>query len=303
MEKAMEDSRGRFPNFLCIGAPRSGTTWLYQNLKKHPQAFVPENKEVSFFLPSSYRSNYYMGIAWYKSLFSFPNDGQIKAWGELTPRYYFNEGTPELIASLIPDIKLIFLLRHPVEMLYSLYMYHLKMYSYSIDFNRYKFHDYLDHHLVEPLGFYAKYLKNYYSFFPKDAILVSFYEDLKSDPVGDFKTISSFLAIDSSNVPQAVKEQVNTAIIPKNYGLHLLFSYLPRSFPFRKIINFESKYNQIGYKERKSSDNYITPELFTRLIKAFASDIHELETLLFHDLSHWFDYESLDTSMQRPTST
>jgi hypothetical protein len=294
----MNEAKGRLPKFLCIGVPRSGTTWLYQNLKAHPEAFVPENKEVTFFVPLSYRSNYHKGIEWYKSQFVFHNDGLIKTWGELSPRYYFSEGTPELIASIVPDIKIIYLLRHPVEVLYSLYMYHVKMYFYAIDANRYKFHDYLDHHLVEPLGYFAKYLKLYYQYFPREAILVRFYEDLRGNSSQNFKAIASFLNIDPSFVVPTVKDRVNTAVVPKYYTLSLLTSYLPNRLPLRNVmLRIEKKYNRIEYRSKKNND-YITPELFSHLISIYRRDIIELETMLNIDLSKWLNYESLDSSMR-----
>src|SRR5437899_6907483 len=109
-------TQGRLPNFLCIGAPRSGTTWLYECLKAHPEAFVPPIKEVSFFIHDEYRTTWENGLDWYRALFAF-KDNRIKAWGELSPRYYFLERTPALIHHHIPDVKIVFLLRHPVEVL------------------------------------------------------------------------------------------------------------------------------------------------------------------------------------------
>jgi len=295
----MNETQGRLPNFLCIGAPRSGTTWLYQNLKAHPEVFVPKDKEVTFFVPFGYRSNYYRGIKWYKSQFNFNTECPIKAWGELSPRYYFSEGTPELIASMIPDVKLIFLLRNPIEMLYSLYMYHVKLYLFTIDANRYRFHDYLDHHLVEPLGYFAKYLKLYYQYFPREAILVRFYENLRENPSENFKAISSFLKIDSSFDIPTVKDRVNTAVIPKHYTLSLISSYLPLGLPFRNLLSrIEKKYNRTEYRGKRNN-GYVARETFFRLVKVYQQDVHELEDMLNVDLSQWLDYEFLDSSMRQ----
>lgn len=68
------------PNFLIIGAPRSGTTWIQENIKHHPEIFMPEQKEIHFF-----DRNYAMGIEYYEKYFS-AYDGQ-KAIGEATPDY------------------------------------------------------------------------------------------------------------------------------------------------------------------------------------------------------------------------
>ncbi|MEW6404750.1 MAG: sulfotransferase domain-containing protein [Chloroflexota bacterium] len=293
------EERGRLPNFLCIGAPRSGTTWLYQSLRAHPEAFVPKDKEITFFVPFSYRSSYWNGIEWYKSHFDFENDGSIKVWGELSPRYYFSEGTPELIKKTIPDVKLVFLLRNPAEMLYSVYMYHVKMYLYTIDANRYMFHDFLDHHAVEPLGFFAKHLKSYYQYFARDAILVRFYEDLKRNPPENFKAIATFLNIDPSFDIPHLEERVNTAVIPRHYTFSLISSYLPKWLPFRAFLSqLEKRYNRTEYRGKRNN-GYITPEIFSRLMRAYQKDIHELEETLNVDLSQWLVYEALEPSTRQ----
>ena len=283
---------GRLPNFLCIGAPRSGTTWLYQCLLEHPEAFVPAQKEISFFIQSGIRSTLDEGLAWYRSLFDFPNDGRIKAWGELSPRYYFYEDTPELIKETIPDVRIIYLLRHPIEMLYSLYMYHVKMYSLCIDARQYGFSDYLNHHLVEPLGFFAKYLKNYYEHFPKERVMVRFYEDLKKDPAQNFSVICSFLGIDNTFKPVIAKESVNTAIIPKSFTLCLLLRSLSARIRWDGWSRLDQKYNRIRYKDWKDL-HHLAPEMFGRVMRVYEADIHELQEMLNVDLTHWFNYEAL----------
>ncbi len=288
--------KGRLPNFLCIGAPRSGTTWLYHSLLQHPEAFVPAQKEVCFFIKSGFRSSWDKGLAWYRSLFAFPDNEHIKAWGELSPRYYFYEDTPELIKETIPDVKIIYLLRHPVEMLYSLYMYHVKMYPNCIDARNYRLFDYLDHHLVEPLGFFAKHLKRYYEHFPKERVMVRFYEDLKKDPAQNLSVICSFLRIDNTFKPMITEESANTAIIPKRFHLRVMLRYLSAKTRWKGFARIDQKYNCIRYNEWKDRQ-HLTPEMFGRLMRVYEADIFELQEMLNVDLTHWFEYETVDPAL------
>src|SRR5690606_11946368 len=68
-----------FPDFICIGAQKSGTTWLYENLKLHPDIFMPDKKELHYF-----NLNYHTSLAYYNSYFE-KDSNRIK--GEITPAY------------------------------------------------------------------------------------------------------------------------------------------------------------------------------------------------------------------------
>lgn len=102
-----------FPDFLVIGPPKTGTTWLSRQLSRHPGIFVPAMKEVKYF--NSYRNSENLG--WYLSVFKEAS-GRLK--GDVTPNYALLPGsTIDLIHGLRPEIKLIFLMRDPVERAWS----------------------------------------------------------------------------------------------------------------------------------------------------------------------------------------
>ena len=96
------------PTFLGIGAPKAGTTWLYNLLVEHPQVYVSQRlKEVSYF-----NRNYDRGQAWYESF--FPGESEASAYcalGEVTPSYLHCEQCPERINMLLDNPKLIAILR------------------------------------------------------------------------------------------------------------------------------------------------------------------------------------------------
>ena len=289
--------KGLLPNFICIGVPRSGTTWLYKCLNQHPESFVPERKEVCFFMEDSYRSELHRGIDWYKSHFVFEKNSQIKVWGEFSPRYYFLEKTPKLIFDTIPEAKIIYMLRHPVEMLHSMATFHINMYPNVIDGYKYIFEDYLHHHLVEPLGYYSKYYDRYNQYFNKENIYVSFQEDMNKDSMNAFKRICNFLGIDDKIDLSFSKKKVNEAIIPKFYWLSGILNHLS-SVSYRFVI-LDKKINRKKLKNSKlHNKNKVTEEQFTKLMKVYKDDISKLEKNTNRDLSHWFNFETLNPNIR-----
>ena len=107
------------PNFMCLGAAKSGKTTLYDILKQHPDIYLPSFKEPHFF---DIHDNYNNGIDWYmKNYYSKSN---FKAIGDFTPSYFFEKEAPKRIYdALSKDIKFIVILRHPVDRAYSHYLH------------------------------------------------------------------------------------------------------------------------------------------------------------------------------------
>ena len=109
------------PNFLIIGAAKCGTTSLYYQLKQHPQVFMPDTKEPTFFSERE-RGQWKRGLEWYESLFAARNN-EI-ALGEASTSYSkasAYEDAPRLIAATIPEVRLIYLIRDPIAQILSNY--------------------------------------------------------------------------------------------------------------------------------------------------------------------------------------
>lgn len=113
---------GVLPNCLIVGAQKAGTTSLYEHLIRHPNVWPPDARELNFF------NDYWtQGETWYRA--RFPNQ-LIQFWSinlaqqpfvtlESTPEYFLDNNVPIRVAKLIPDCKLIFLLRNPIDRAYS----------------------------------------------------------------------------------------------------------------------------------------------------------------------------------------
>ena len=99
---------GRLPQFLGIGVQKGGTTTLQRLLEQHPQVYLPPRKELHYF-----SLNFSKGEAWYRQQFAEAQPDQ--SCGEITPYYVFHPQAPARIQALLPQARLILLLRDPVE--------------------------------------------------------------------------------------------------------------------------------------------------------------------------------------------
>ena len=107
---------GRLPDFLGLGVQKGGTTSLHCLLEQHPEVFLPPVKEVHFF-----SLNFAAGEAWYRSQFAGARPCQ--RCGEITPYYLFHPQVTARVQALLPQAKLIVLLRDPVERALSQYFH------------------------------------------------------------------------------------------------------------------------------------------------------------------------------------
>lgn len=190
------------PNFLVIGARKGGTTSLSRYLRGHPQVFIPPVTEPLFF-----SSNWDRGRAWYESLFD--EAGQARAVGEKSTEYTahptFSE-VPKRIAKLLPEVRLIYLVRHPIERMLSEYHYYVKrgmLRDHSAE-HALLHDDYLY------LSSYAMQIDQYLEYFPRDQLLIAKSEDLKSDRIQTLTRVYEFLGVDARVLPRHVDREHNT---------------------------------------------------------------------------------------------
>ena len=113
-----EQSTGALPDFVIIGALKCGTTSLYSLLNQHPHVERAVDKELHYF-----NRNLEKGIEWYRSQFPLPRwkEERRSISGEATPEYLFHRSVPERMAKVLPQARLIVLLRNPVDRAYSHY--------------------------------------------------------------------------------------------------------------------------------------------------------------------------------------
>ncbi len=116
---------GRKPDFFIVGAPKCGTTALHSALSRHPQVFLPKNKEPHFF-----GEDLEIGDGWCirnesRYLELFDECGDAERVGEASPWYLFSKTAAEEIRAFQPEAKILILLRDPVDLIHSVHLQHL----------------------------------------------------------------------------------------------------------------------------------------------------------------------------------
>ena len=187
---------GQLPNFLVIGAMKAGTTSLYHYLRGHPRIFMPPVKELDYFAREPGSGH---GIDWYRRQFAPAPAGSI-AIGEASTLYTKHPrfpGVPERIAAQIPDARLIYLVRDPIERIRSHYQHQVALGAERAPLAEAVFRDpiYLD------TSRYAMQIDRYLEVFSPEQLLVVISERLRGDREVAVREIFAFLGLDSSPLP------------------------------------------------------------------------------------------------------
>ncbi|ESA32695.1 sulfotransferase [Leptolyngbya sp. Heron Island J] len=204
------------PSFIIVGAQKSGTTSLYDYLTEHPQLWPAYIKEVHFFdgglSPKS--NNFQKGEGWYRA--NFPLKSHIKT-GEQTfeasPLYMFNPLVAQRIFNLIPQAKIIAILRNPTERAISHYFHERRYGRETLDIaeaiateekrlapmwaNQDYKNEIFIHLSYKSRGHYAEQLKRFLDYFPRENLLVLNAENLFQDPASVLQKVCQFIDIDS----------------------------------------------------------------------------------------------------------
>jgi len=205
------------PDFIIIGAQKSGTTSLYDLVSKHPGVIPPRHKELHYFSTSKYG----WGTRWYR--LNFPTKlekGILKKklhhqviTGEATPNYILHPNTKKRIKNLIPKAKIIVILRNPVDRAYSHYNHNVRRKLENLSFEEAiqekrfegeedkiyddKFYEASNYNMYSYLlrGRYAEQLEDWFKIFKKDQILVVSFEEFIKIPNKVLNEIFEFLEL------------------------------------------------------------------------------------------------------------
>ncbi len=291
------------PNFLILGAPRAGTTTLYEGLSQHPEVYMSPRKEPWF---SELTGQYgpWRGprdgqpvASWaeYEELFA-DADG-AKAVGEASTLYLAAPEAPRRIKESLPDARLICILRHPVDRAYSNFLEHIQEgRETELDFRRaIEAEDERLRSRWAPswaytgLGYYGEQITRYFAEFSRDQVLVLLYEDLAKDRVGVYTSIFTFLGVHPGIIPVLPPRINENSGIPKNQFVHVLLTH-PN--PVRRALR-----SVLTERQRKAVRSWLLhhtlqrphldPELRMTLTTRFRDDILRTQDLIGRDLSGW----------------
>lgn len=229
------------PDFLIIGAQKAGTTWLRAGLRRHPKVFMPD-REVHFFNKDA---NYERGPRWYAR--QFRGAGATDRVGEKTPNYLWTNvpdtgsDTPPhtRIASTLPNIRLIALLRDPVDRAISAYNHHLcrGRFPPHVSMEHILFGDHQSlgrRHGLLTMGHYDEHLRDYLEVFNRDQLLVLIFEEhVVEAPAEGLERACRFLDLDPTEIPDETQSarHVHSFTKPRAYLNYWLQAPLPLTRP------------------------------------------------------------------------
>jgi len=298
------------PNFLIIGAAKSGTSSLYMYLKQHPDIFMSPVKEPHYFSFDS-KSKLTQGpgdpipeaitdFEDYQRLFDGVQDES--AIGEASTSYLYRPEAPGRIHELIPDAKLIAILRNPADRAFSAYMHVVRdqretARNFADALNKEperkaKNWDPIWHYTS--VGYYYEQLSCYYQRFDRAQIKVFLYERLIEDQQAMLEEIYQFLAVDPSFTPDSTVK-FNVSGEQKSKLIHKLSVTLfskpnPMRWISRRLIPETWRWKVTNWiRERNLNKERLPQAIREQLIELYRDDILKLQDLIGKDLSHWLE--------------
>lgn len=302
----------KLPNFLIVGAAKSGTTSLYHYLKQHPDVYLnDEVKESRFFTYMDYvgdtlcagpgdtnESLFPKTIEEYQKLFSAAKQQII---GEVSPDYlFYHEWVIPNIKKVLGDVKIIVILRNPVERAYSSYMHLIGHGRETLDFaqalaqeekrvlDRYWF---IWHY--QRAGLYCKQVEDFINNFTNVKIVL--FDDLINDPVALYNELCEFIGIQNNFIPDLSKKY-NVSGKPKN---KIINRFLKQNNRGKKVIKpivdslgMGSVVRRmvkkcIAANDKKMKKCEMEESVRIKLTKYYTEDVIKLQNVINRDLSLW----------------
>jgi len=283
LDRAELPNGSRLPDFLVIGAMKAGTTAMEYYLDAHPEAKTVQG-EVHYFCCSLHR-----GPDWYRAKCRIEGLGPDELLGEKTPDYLFNPRAPAAAAELIPDARLIAILRDPVTRAYSHYNYMKGLGTEDLSFA-----EALDAEPERPgkngwqlaytgMGRYAEQLERWTQYYPRSQLHVMIYEDFKADPAGEFARVCDFLGL-RRDVSLPIVGQV--IFKSHTYRPMWLWKFMRRRRLFR-LLPEKTAWRLVAAMRKEVEPEPMDPRVRARLVETFAQDNRELERWLGVRLDAW----------------
>lgn len=275
-----------WPNFFAVGAVKAGSTFLYRHLKRHPEVFLPTEKELMFFQPERSDST---SLDDYRALYAEANG--YKAVGEITPHYLIDPNVPSRIHEVAPGAKIIIVLRDPVERAYAHYWNERRYFWDSGSFReavqryedaseeeerrrnmpemRWRSQNYIEE------GLYFPAVRPYLDTFGSDQVLVLMFEDLNKNSNALLMRVAAHIGVDPGFFDGLdVSENPNPYRMPKSRAILFIERHgLARWVPSR--LRHAARPFVYNLKKPRMDD-----ESRRRLQQIYDPDITRLEELL-----------------------
>ncbi len=275
------------PTFVVIGAMKAGTVSLGHYLDEHPDVFLGRGGrfgEPNFFVAEY---NWARGRGWYESLFD--GGGRATAVGECSPSYtwaHVYRGVPERMAQVVPEARLVYVVRDPIARMQSMYMHQV---SAGRERRRAEV-ALLDDRYLGP-SLYGFQLATFLDYFDRSQVLVIASEVLRDRPREALTAMFDHLAVDPTAVDLDQRHRDHRSIDKPVPRLHDL-EWLPR-----RQVKLDPRWRPdqrtglarlLTTRRARVDESAISRELRDRLAERLASDLRRFEHLLGHQVpSHW----------------
>jgi hypothetical protein len=232
----------RLPTFLVVGAMKAGTTSLAAYLRSHPDVYVPAEKELFFFTPAA-EHGHAGDLDWYQQHFA-PGEEAL-ARGEASPLYLVDPAVPAAVAALVPDVRLVAVLREPVARAWSHYWHRRRFRTEGRSFEESlaaeRAGEQYDFGYVNT-GRYVEHLRRWEQHFPRSSMLVCLLDDLERDPARVFADVCRHLAVDPGRANPDFGEVHNRGHQVRSYRFNhvmwkrRIYPRLPERFAHRVAL-------------------------------------------------------------------
>lgn len=306
----------RVPNLFVVGAPKSGTTSLYEYLKGHPDVFMSPVKEPSYFAAdlafdgSGNFLRYDSDRERYYNLFADAGSAQIV--GEASTRYLYSTDAPALIKQAAPDARIVAMLRNPVDMILSLHAHKLAAATEDIaDFEaaleaeddrragrRLPIHSNPKLATYRDRPLFGEQLPRWFETFGRDRVHVIILEDMVRQPVAEFRRLLEFLGIDADyqppsfaahNVAHGARSPRLRRLLNGHVPQWVAWTLLPRLIGDARTRALVVRVSKSSLQRKPAERPLLRPELRRQLEAEFEPDVARLSKLLERDMAGlWF---------------
>lgn len=267
---------GQLPNFLLIGAMRSGTSSLARWLRGHPQIFLAVPKELHYFDREHAR-----GVGWYRARFAGVTDET--AVGEATPSYLYRADAIGRMAALVPEARILVMLREPVARAYSHYWLERergrepRSFAAAVADERRRVSEEPGGLAYLARGRYLPQLERLGGHYPRSSVHVMLFDDLAEQPAETVAAACRFLGVDDAFTPTELGQAVNASVTFRSLRVRHLAKELPG--PLRRVAD--------RLNTRRFAYPPLDPGLASELRASLFEDNRALARWLGRDLSAW----------------
>ena len=281
---AADTTAAALPTFLIVGAMKSGTTSLYEYLKAQPEVFLPPRKELDYFVEEL---NFGRGENWYRARFVGAEDA--RAIGEASTSYtkypHYSQ-VPARIAKLLPTVKLVYVIRDPIDRIRSQYLH-----DRLLDEVRLPFEEAVrDDHRYVDISKYAMQMERYLEYFSRDQLLIVRAERLRDDQRATMTRVCSFLGVEPTGhleVPDAEFHRTSEKRVPRSMIRRMVATgtyrrvseYVPRS-----VKRYARRHMMCGVD---GSEAVVSDALRKELVERLADDVVRLRAYLGDQFDGW----------------